>query len=432
MIDHAFGPHPRAAAAGRRPAMDRRGFLKWVAGAGAGSVLGALSPAGIARLMAADVPTAADAKGLGGTANRPARPTARFPEKTDLIPLTARPPNLETPIRYFRHDLTPNEAFFVRWHLGSIPTSVNTNTYRLKVTGHLDAPLSLSLDELRKDFEPASVVAVGQCSGNSRGLFLPRVPGGQWGHGAVGNAKWTGVRLTDLLKKAGVKAGAVDVTFAGMDRSPLPTVAPFVKSLPVGHEKVGETILAYAMNDQPLPMLNGFPLRVVVPGWYATYWVKAVDEIGVTREPFAGFWMAKAYRTPATPNMAERPDELAKETVPIGPMTCRSILVRPEPGERVAAGAAYEVEGVAFDSGQGITKAEVSIDGGKTWQEAALDKDLGKYSFRRFRHKWQPAAGTHTVMARATNAAGETQTTEQWNRFGYGRNVVESATVTVG
>ena len=431
MNDHTFGP--AGANATPRPAMDRRAFLRWLAATGVASTLGGLSPAGFGRLMAADVATPADAKGLGGSATRPVRRTARLPEKTDLILLTDRPPNLETPIRYFREDLTPNEAFFVRWHLGVVPTSVDTKAYRLKVTGHVDNAVSFSLDQLRTAFEPVSVVAACQCSGNGRSMFLPRVTGGQWGNGAVGNAKWTGVRLSDLLKKAGLKAGAVDVTFAGMDRSPLPTVAPFVKSLPVGHEKVAETIVAYAMNDRPLPMLNGFPLRVVVPGWYATYWVKALGEIGVTSEPFAGFWMAKAYRTPTTPNMVERPDDLAKETVPIGPMTCRSILVSPEPGERLLAGTPIEVEGVAFDSGQRITKAEVSVDGGKTWNEAALDKDLGKYSFRRFRYKWpQPPQGTHTVMARATNAAGEAQTTEQWNRFGYGRNVIESATVTVG
>jgi DMSO/TMAO reductase YedYZ molybdopterin-dependent catalytic subunit len=198
-----------------RPAMDRRAFLRRLAAAGAGSVVGGLTPAGVARLMAADVAIPPDAKGLGGSATRPARPMVRFPEKTDLILLTDRPPNLETPLRFFREDLTSNEAFFVRWHLGVIPTSVNTNTYRLNVTGHVDGPLSLSLDQLKKEFEPVSVVAVCQCSGNGRSMFLPRVTGGQWGNGAVGNAKWTGVRLSDLLKKAGLKAGAVDVTFAG-------------------------------------------------------------------------------------------------------------------------------------------------------------------------------------------------------------------------
>ncbi|HEX8911105.1 MAG TPA: molybdopterin-dependent oxidoreductase, partial [Humisphaera sp.] len=242
-------------------ALNRRAFLRWAAASAVPAFTGVPGFAG--RVLAADVPTPADV--LGGPTTRPARPMARFPEKTDLILLTDRPPNLETPLRYFREDFTPNEAFFVRWHLGIVPTSIDTKTYRLKVTGNVDNALALSLDDLRKQFEPATVVAVNQCSGNGRGLFLPRVPGGQWENGALGNAKWTGVRLADVLKKAGVKTGSVDVTFGGMDKSPMPTVQPFVKSIPVDHPKLAEVILAYEMNGKPLPVLNGFPLRVVVP-----------------------------------------------------------------------------------------------------------------------------------------------------------------------
>jgi len=404
---------------------DRRSVLKWIAAAGVARTAGIW-------------PGPSLALGAEGAASKPvtaaalaARPTFRFPEKTDLIVLTERPANLETPIRFFREDLTPNEAFFVRWHLGIVPTRVDTRQFRLDVAGHVDNVLSLSLEQLKKEFEPASVVAVCQCSGNGRGLFQPQVPGGQWGNGAVGNAKWTGVKLSDLLKKAGVQAGAVDVTFGGMDKAPLPGTPPFVKSLPVGHEKVGDCIIAYAMNDQPLPMLNGFPLRLVVPGWYATYWVKALNEIKVTSKPYEGFWMAKAYRTAATPNMNETPTELAKETVPITDMTCRSILVTPEPGEKAQAGKAYEVTGVAFDSGKGIKQVEVSVDGGQTWVAAKLDPQSGKYAWRRFRHQFTPAAGAHTILSRATNEAGETQTTEHWNRSGYGRNLIESVVLTV-
>ncbi|HTK75115.1 MAG TPA: molybdopterin-dependent oxidoreductase, partial [Gemmataceae bacterium] len=238
--------------------LDRRAFLRLAALAGAGSLL----PSFVRRSALAE---AADT-------TRPAAPPglelARFPEKTDLILLTDRPPQLETPLRYFRTDLTPNEAFFVRWHLAIIPTSVDTNAFRLKVGGHVGRELELSLDELRKNFEPASVVAVNQCSGNSRSFFEPRVFGGQWGNGAVGNAKWTGVRLKDLLAKANVKAGAVDVSFGGLDRESMPTVQPFVKSLALDHANDGEVLVAYEMNGKPLPMLNGFPLRLVLPGWF--------------------------------------------------------------------------------------------------------------------------------------------------------------------
>jgi DMSO/TMAO reductase YedYZ molybdopterin-dependent catalytic subunit len=360
--------------------------------------------------------------------------TVRFPEKTDLLLLTDRPPNLETPLKYFREDLTSNEAFFVRWHLATIPTAIDTAQFRLAVRGHVDQPLALSLDDLRKQFEAVSLIAVNQCSGNSRSLFVPRVPGGQWGNGALGNAKWTGVRVRDLLGKARPKAGPVEVAFSGLDRAPLPTVPNFVKSLAFEHANDGEVMIAYEMNGQPLPMLNGFPLRLIVPGWYGTYWIKALNDIEVLSKPYDGFWMAKAYRVPKDePNCNESPKDLAKETVPISRMTVRSLFVTPEPGEKLAGGQEHEVSGLAMDAGQGIKTVEVSTDGGKSWSAAALDPELGKYSWRRWRLKWKPTvAGAHRLLARATNAAGQTQTTQQWNRSGYARNVIEAVDVVVG
>ena len=397
----------------------RRDLLRLAAVAGAGTLLPRMG-------FAADGPTTAPA-----AASAPAR-LVRFPEKTDLILLTDRPPNLETPLRHFRHDLTPNDAFFVRWHLSGIPTSVDLRTFRLAVGGHVQKPLSLSLDELTKSFDPVSVVAVNQCSGNSRSLYEPRVGGGQWGHGAMGNAKWTGVRLSDVLKRAGVKDAAVDVTFAGLDRGVLPDVPQFVKSLALDRATDGEVTIAYQMNDAPLPMLNGFPLRLVVPGWFGTYWVKALNEINVLPEAYKGFWMAKAYRIPNNPDAQETPQALATDTVPISAMSVRSLFVRPEPAQRIKRGEAVEVEGLALDDGQGIRKVELSVDGGTRWQEAQLDPDLGNHSWRRWRFRWQPpAAGTYRLMSRATNGAGRTQTSQQWNRSGYQRNVIEHVDVTV-
>ncbi|MFN7946859.1 MAG: molybdopterin-dependent oxidoreductase [Blastocatellia bacterium] len=356
----------------------------------------------------------------------------RFPEKTELILLTDRPPQLETPLKYFRSDLTPNEAYFVRWHLANIPTSVDTKTYRLKITGHVNKPLELSLDDLRKKFTPVTQVVFNQCSGNSRSLFQPRIPGGQWKHGAMGNAKFTGVRLKDLLDAAGVKAGAVDVAFSALDKAPLPSVPNFVKSLEIDHARDGEVMVAYEMNGEPLPMLNGFPLRLIVPGWFGTYWVKALDEISVLPEKFKGYWMEKAYRIPATADPNEAPDKLAEQTVPINRMPVRSIMVQPEPHEKLSANQAYEIEGVAFDGGAGIKRVEVSTDGGATWNDATLGNELGKYSWRRWRLNWTPnKTGDYKLLVRATNAAGETQRASFWNRSGYLRNVIEETHVTV-
>ncbi len=356
----------------------------------------------------------------------------RFPEKTALILMTDRPPQLETPLHYFREDLTPNEAFYVRWHLEGIPTSIDLGTYRLQVGGHVEKNLSLSINDLRTQFDPVSLIAVNQCSGNSRSFFEPRVPGGQWRNGAMGNARWTGVRLRDLLDRASVKAGAIDVGFGGLDRPAISATPRFAKALAMDHARDGEVMVAYEMNGAALPILNGFPLRLVVPGWYATYWVKALSEITVLAEKFKGFWMDKAYRIPAAPNGGEEADHLAAETVPINRMSLRSLFVRPEPGEQLRAQAPFEIQGIAFDSGSGIQKIEVSTDDGGAWRPAQLDPELGKYSWRRWRFVWTPpASGRYRVRARAFNRAGQEQTASLWNRGGYMRNVIEQTDVEV-
>ena len=395
--------------------INRRGFLQ---------VLGA---AGVAALTASCNRISSVAGTLPGNFE-----LARFPEKTEMILLTDRPPQLETPIHYFRQDLTPNEAFFVRWHLEGIPTSVDLRTFRLNVTGHVRQPLQLSMDDLRSQFEPMSIVAVNQCSGNSRSFFEPRVPGGQWGHGACGNAKWTGVSLKSILDRAQVQAGAVDVSFNGLDIPPLVSIADFVKALSIDHARDGEVMVAYSMNDRPLPMVNGFPLRLVVPGWYGTYWVKALSDVTVLAQPFSNFWTDKAYRIPNSPNGTESPKALDKDTIPINKFNVRSIFVRPDAGEKLPAGMPAEIEGVAFDSGNGIRRVEVSTDGGTTWAGARLDQEIGKYSWRRWRTSWTPESrGQYRLMARATSSVGETQSTAQWNRSGFMWNVIQEVEVKV-
>ena len=360
----------------------------------------------------------------------PALGMARFPEKENLILLTDRPPQLETPLHYFRQDLTPNGAFFVRWHLSGLPTTVDLRTFRLNVTGHVKTPLSLSFHELAMRFPAVSMVAVNQCSGNSRSYYDPRVPGGQWKHGAMGNARWTGVRLRDLLDAAGVRAGAMQVAVHGLDRPPLTSTPLFEKSLAIDHARDGEVMVAYAMNDEPLPMVNGFPIRLVVPGWYGTYWVKALSNVIVSNEPYSGYWMDTAYRIPVAPDAQEVPTDLAKTTEPINRFSVRSIFVRPEPEETIPVGRVYEVEGVAVDDGAGISRVEISFDGTKSWTDAHLDPPIDKYSWRRFRFAWTPPTpGGYTLACRATNAAGRTQTIYQWNRSGFARNEIEKVAI---
>jgi DMSO/TMAO reductase YedYZ molybdopterin-dependent catalytic subunit len=356
----------------------------------------------------------------------------RYPGKTDLILLTSRPPQLETPMKYFETAITPNDAFYVRYHIPP-PTTVNLSSWRLKVTGHLDKPLELSMDDLSK-FPRASIVAVNQCSGNGRGYSAPRVFGGQWANGAMGNAEWTGVRLRDILSAAGVRAGAVDVSFNGLDQPVIPAVPDFVKSLTASRIMDDPNILvAYQMNGQPLPMLNGFPARLIVPGWYATYWVKHLSEITALDKEFDGFWMRKAYLIPDTPCGCVAPGTAPARTVPINRMNVRSLILSPGQGERLAVGQPVALKGIAFDSGYGIQQVLVSTDKGASWRSAQLGKDLGDYSFREWSLEWKPTTkGSYTLMAKATNRLGESQPSAPlWNPAGYLRNVIQELDVTV-
>jgi len=224
------------------------------------------------------------------------------------------------------------------------------------VNGHVHNPLSLSLHKLHTKFEPVSLVALCQCAGNSRSFFDPRVPGGQWGNGAIGNARWKGVRLMDVLDAAGVKLGALQVGFRGLDTAPLPQMPRYEKSLPIDRSRDGEVLTAYEMNDAPLPMLNGFPVRLVVPGWYSTYWVKSLSSIVVFDQPLKSFFMDTAYRIPDNSGAEETPQQLSKVTVPLTRMSVHSIFVKPSPNEQLPAGQSYTLQGVANDGGSGTAK----------------------------------------------------------------------------
>ncbi len=355
----------------------------------------------------------------------------KYPEKKEMILLTDRPPQLETPLKAFREDITPNDLFFVRWHLSQVPTRIDIDTFRLRIDGTVDKSLALSMNDLKTKFAADSMIALAICAGNSRSTFNPKVPGSQWNNGAMGNAKWKGVKLKDILAMAGVKKGSIEVTFQGLDRGALPDIPAFVKSLDVSHAMDGEVMVAYEMNGQPLPMLNGYPLKLVVPGWYATYWVGALANVNVLTDTFKGFWMKNAYRVPSTgPN--EKPDSLAKVTVPISNINMHSIFVEPDTSETVAAHKPCLVEGLAFNDGTGIKKVELSFDDGKTWVDAPLNPELGKYSWRRWKYTWTPETkGQYHLKVRATDNAGHMQTDKQWNRSGYARGFIEMLDVNV-
>ncbi len=396
--------------------MQRRQFLGWTAGAAA-AALGTRS-------------NAQDQSVILPFANGE-RPLAAYPQKRSLIRLTTRPPGLETPFEVFNEGvITPNDAFFVRYHMANLPFTIDPEDYRLRIEGKVERPLQLTLDDLKTGFEGVELVAVNQCSGNSRAFFEPRVAGGQLGNGAMGNARWRGVPLKAVLDKAGVQAGAKEVTFQGLDNTVLPATPAFIKSLNIDHARDGEVMLAYAMNGEELPFLNGYPLRLVVPGYYGTYWIKHVHKITVLSEPFDGFWMQKAYRLPDNDCHCIAPGTKPASTRPIGRFNVRSFITNLKDGQRVRAGMPVEVKGIAFDGGEGITDVLVSADGGTNWRSAALGTDLGKYSFRSWSLALNLPAGSHDLSVRAINRIGQSQpVTATWNPGGYMRNIVETVRI---
>ncbi|MBA7470101.1 Protein-methionine-sulfoxide reductase catalytic subunit MsrP [subsurface metagenome] len=358
------------------------------------------------------------------------RPLVTYPQKREMIGLTSRPPQLETPFSVFDEGvITPNDAFFVRYHLADLPYDIDPNTFSLSIKGKVDKPLQLSLTDI-KAMPATEIVAVNQCSGNSRGFSQPRVAGGQLGNGAMGNARWKGVPLKTVLERAGVQAGAKQAVFGGMDGPVSDKTPDFTKALDMDHALDGEVMLAYAMNGQDLPFLNGFPLRLVVPGYYGTYWVKHLNEINVLDHVFDGFWMKSAYRIPDTDCACIEPGTAPKATIPINRFNVRSFITSVSNGAKVKAGA-LALKGIAFDGGKGIKQVSVSIDGGQTWKEATLGEDLGKYSFREWKLPVTLSAGQHELKVKATNQAGQSQPDKAlWNPPGYMRNVIETTLVT--
>lgn len=399
-------------------AIDRRHALRLLAAGGAAAGTPALAQALF------------DLKLPGGNGDRPT--TSAFPEKGSMILQRTRAPLLETPMAVFDDGVfTPNDRFYVRWHYADIPTAIDGARHRVNVGGAVRQRLSLSIADLMA-MPRFEIAAVNQCSGNSRGHFIPRVPGAQWGHGAMGNARWEGVRLRDVLDRAGVAGGAQAVRFGGLDRPP-PGAPPFLKTLAIDHARDGEVMLAFRMNGDRLPMLNGYPLRLVVPGWYSTYWIKALNSIEVLVAPDTGFWMEKAYRIPTAPRATVAPGAKDFPTEPINRMNPRAFITNLADGDTVVARSPFVVRGIAFGGATGVRSVELSMNGGRSWHTAQLGPDMGTYGFRR----WDMTAagvapGSYRLAVRCTNSDGVVQTDAPiWNPGGYMDNRIEMVGVRV-
>jgi sulfite oxidase len=342
-----------------------------------------------------------------------------------LLQRNGYPIDAETPLELLTSFLTPNDLFFVRHHWN--PVFPDPAAWSLAIDGEVGNPLRLSLADLKR-LPKASATCVLQCAGNGRSLHRPIVPGVQWGLGAVGNATWTGVRVRDLLEKAGVRPSARHLHTFGADKPPL-KVPPFHRSLEL--EKVlADGIVAYEMNGSPLPRLHGGPARLVVPGWAGDHWMKWLERISAQPEPQKGFYMDVGYRypkTPGEPGVKFKPEEMD----PVRELFVKSnITTAPKNAE---VGSAVEIGGVALSGTPDIAKVEVSDDGGTTWRDAKLGPDRAPYSWRLWSFAYVPkAAGRVTLVARATDGRGSVQPRQAvWNQCGYLYNAWPSAEIEV-
>jgi DMSO/TMAO reductase YedYZ molybdopterin-dependent catalytic subunit len=332
----------------------------------------------------------------------------------------------ETPLDALTTYLTPNDLFFVRSHWN--PVMPDPASWALTVDGdEVSSPLRFSLADLSR-LPRAEATCVLMCAGNGRSFHRPVVPGVQWTHGAVGNARWAGVRVKDVLAKAGLKGGAKHLQTFGTDTPP-GKVPPFARSVEI--EKVLEDgILAWEMNGEPLPPLHGAPVRLVVPGWAGDHWMKWLSRISASPSPQKGFYMDTAYRyplAPGEPGVAFKPEEMR----PVTSLFVKSTITE-APG-RARAGTPFTISGFAFSGAPDVAKVEISADDGRTWQAATLDPRHDRYAWRLFSHRHTArAAGSITLTARATDSAGAVQPRDAvWNQSGYLYNAWHSVTVEV-
>src|SRR5438034_5832968 len=316
------------------------------------------------------------------------------------------PLNLEMPFEKLESFLTPTESFYVRTHF-PIPV-IDRDAWWLRVEGDVKNPFAVNYEELL-ELESVTVPVTLECAGNNRSCLEPKVKGVQWGLGAVGTAEWTGVPLSILLDRAGVKTNRRQVILEGADggmledpKSP-PGELKFARSVPVEKARA-DVLLAYKMNGSDLPPQHGFPVRAIVPGWYAMASIKWLQRIIVTDQPFTGYYQTIDYA------YWERQKAIA-ELTPLTEMQVKAQIAEPAEGDVVPANSRVRVHGAAWTSNGEITKVELSMDGGATWTEAKLLGESKPNAWRLWEFNWQTptAAATQTLIARATDSLGRTQ-----------------------
>jgi DMSO/TMAO reductase YedYZ molybdopterin-dependent catalytic subunit len=394
-------------------------------------LLGAAGLGGLALLPApARAEETVDLRVPGGPSTRPI--TTAYPQKGRMILQRTSPPWLETPFEVFDKGVfTPNDQHYVSWHWANFPSEIDLDKFRLTVRGHVNQTLSLSTKDILHGLPRVELAAVSQCAGNSRIYMQPRVPGAQWANGSMSNALWTGVRLKDVLDRAGVKPGALQVRFGGLDEPVVSNAPKFMKSLAIDHARDGEVMIAFGMNGEQLQLLNGFPLKLIVPGWCAVYWIKMLNDIEVLDQPDTNYWTATGYRVPDTPHDTINPGQSGFKLVPVTRNFPRSFVTNIRSGDAVPVGTPVQARGIAFGGNCGVARVDLSIDSGKSWQPTQLGRDEGEYGFRQWQTQFTlPSRGEHTLMIRCTNTNDEAQPDSPvWNPAGYMRNTIESSHV---
>ncbi len=398
-IDHAMTP-PRLSR-GDYPRVSRRDILRTAAAA----------------TLAAGLP------GL-----RISSALADAPKEPELIVRSLRPLDLETPVEVFDRYLTPNRLFFIRSHFGA-PAVDLVAPWSLKIEGLVKTPLEIPVAEIGQG---AKLTAVLQCAGNGRALYQPIIPGVGWEKGAVGNATWEGVRLADLLKKAGVGEGSAHIHIVGADGPPSPKTPAYLRSIPIAQAMDPNTILATRMNGEPLPAQHGGPLRLIVAGWTGNHWIKWIRAIVVSKEEAPGFYQRTGYKMPIDPSKGKpgvdlKPDELK----PVTELNVKSLIASPSVSAEVPKGK-VAIKGVAW-TGPGRTVAKVEVGVGEAWRVATLIDDPVENAWRRFEIEWDlPTAGPVEIRAKATDSAGQAQPeVSPWNKSGYLWNGIDRVAIKV-
>jgi DMSO/TMAO reductase YedYZ molybdopterin-dependent catalytic subunit len=376
---------------------------------------------------------AARASALGAVARfTPVSLLAQAPRvaagKEKLIVRSVRPPDYETPVALLDSWITPVEHFYVRQHMPT-PAGLDAASWTLHVEGEVDNPINLTLDELRK-MPSTTITTVLECAGNGRAFFDPPVAGIQWEKGAVGNARWTGVRMADVLKRAGVRSAGRFVVMNGADRG-MGQQPDFVRQVPMAKALHGDTLIAYEMNDQPIHPLHGFPLRAIIPGWEGAYSIKWLTNLTVLDKEFDGFWVATGYRYP-TKVVAPGAAVDAKDMAPLTGLVVKSLITKPL-NDAVVAPGPIDVAGFAWAGETDIARVDVSTDHGATWQPAKLVGERAKYAWRRFEYAFTPGRPqSYLILSRATDVNGRTQPmTPPWNPSGYLWNAPDSVRIEV-